>query len=243
MRPLSSSSSFSLPSSLYTYVDANLQVSSGNAITNRILDYLDCVRCDQYKAAFLGTGLLDEAKLRDLCIDGLDAFLSDTIGITDKNHRDLVSSMLGNLNSKSCLHLCVEKWDDQYICNQCYKYFNYDDGKAACDGHYDNLRDTAREAREREIEDNVTNAILDLVPPDLSVDQRKEYVGKMSQGRGVSIGWLVDFTHKNDCWDMTTQDVCKKFVFPATRFLRCRYVELDHMQGITPQLWMMEIHH
>ena len=32
---------------------------------------------------------------------------------------------------------------------------------------------------------------------------------------------------------MTTQDVYRKFIFPATEARRCRYVELDHMRGIT----------
>ena len=71
------------------------------------------------------------------------------IRVADENHKTLISSMLENLNSKSCLHLCVEKWDGQYVCNQCYKYLNYDDGKLG-DGHYGSLGDAAREAQERE---------------------------------------------------------------------------------------------
>ena len=193
---------------------------------------------DQYKRAFLSSGL-DEAKLRDLCSGGasndsclMDSFLSDAIGVKDENHKGMISSTLQSLNSKSCLHLCVEKWDGQYVCNQCYKYFNYDDGREVSKGHCDNLRDAAREAREREIEASI---VPDTIPPDFLIDEerRKDYVGKLSQGRGVPIGWLVDFTIENDCWDMTTQDVCRKFIFPATAARRCRYVELDHMQGIT----------
>ena len=173
------------------------------------------MRCDQYKSAFLDASLsLDVAKLQDLCSDRglLDAFLSDVIRVADENHKTMISSMLENLNSKSCLHLCVEKWDGQYVCNQCYKYLNYDDGKNG-DGHCGNLGDAAREAREREIEATI---ISDAIPPDLSVEQRKDHVGKLSQGRGVPIGWLVDFTVKNDCWEMATQEVCRKYVFPAT---------------------------
>ena len=79
------------------------------------------------------------------------------------------------------------------MCNQCYKYFNYDDGKVG-DGHCDNLGDAARETREREIEATI---IPGAIPPDLSVEQRKDLVGTLSQGRGVPIDWLVDFTVKN----------------------------------------------
>ncbi len=37
------------------------------------------------------------------------------------------------------------------MCIQCYRYLNFDDGKVG-DGHCDNLSDTARDKREREIE-------------------------------------------------------------------------------------------
>ncbi len=60
--------------------------------------------------------------------------LSGVIGVKDATHRGMISSTLHSLNSKSCLHLCVEKWDGQYVCNQCYKYFNYDDGREVSKG-------------------------------------------------------------------------------------------------------------
>ena len=103
------------------------------------------------------------------------------------------------------------------MCIQCYKHLNYDDGKVG-DGHRDNLGEAA-----------ITS---DAIPPDFSVEQHKDHMGKLSQGRGVPIGWLVDFTIKNDCWEKKTQDVCKDYIWPATAARRCRYVELDHMQDI-----------
>ena len=73
----------------------------------------------------------------------------------------------------------------------------------------------------------------EVIQATLSEEQHRDHVGKLSQERGISIDWLVNFTVINDCWEMTTQEVCSKFVLPATEGRRCRYVELDHMQGIT----------
>ena len=50
--------------------------------------------------------------------------------------------------------------------------------------------------------------------------------------RGVTIQFLVDFANACKCWDMTTRDVRRLFVMPATRATRCRFVELPEMADI-----------
>lgn len=156
----------------------------------------------------------------------LDFDIYDTESVEDKATASAAQEVEGEpAQAKSCSHVCVVKWSGQYVCNQCYSYFNFDDGIVGIN-HCRNLRDTAREKHEREIEASI---IPDPIPTGLSEGERKDYVGKLSQGRGVTINWLVDFTIENDCWDMTTQEVCNKFVFPLTAARRCRYVELDHM--------------
>ena len=49
--------------------------------------------------------------------------------------------------------------------------------------------------------------------------------------RGVTIGWLLDFTVEHDLWHVPTWVVRRDWVFPATRASRCRFVDLPEMRA------------
>ena len=66
------------------------------------------------------------------------------------------------------------------------------------------------------------NTPADNIPADMSV-------GKMSQMRGVTIGFLLAFTAKFDCWDKSSWWIIRNIVKPMTEARRCRFVELDWM--------------
>ena len=49
--------------------------------------------------------------------------------------------------------------------------------------------------------------------------------------RGVTIGWLLEFTELHQCWEWTTQEVVDRIIRPATAPTRCRFADLkiaDH---------------
>ena len=49
--------------------------------------------------------------------------------------------------------------------------------------------------------------------------------------RGVTIGWLLEFTELHQCWEWTTQEVADRIIKPATARTRCRFADLkiaDH---------------
>ena len=49
--------------------------------------------------------------------------------------------------------------------------------------------------------------------------------------RGVTIGWLLEFTELHQCWEWTTQEVVDRIIKPATAPTRCRFADLktaDH---------------
>ena len=49
--------------------------------------------------------------------------------------------------------------------------------------------------------------------------------------RGVTIGWLLEFTELHQCWEWTTQEVVDRIIRPATARTRCRFADLkiaDH---------------
>ena len=48
--------------------------------------------------------------------------------------------------------------------------------------------------------------------------------------RGVSVRFLLDFTHTYDLWDKTTAWVTRHIIKPATEATRKRFVELDNME-------------
>lgn len=49
---------------------------------------------------------------------------------------------------------------------------------------------------------------------------------------GVTIGWLLEWTKKRNCYDMTTKMVRRNFILSATSAERCRYVELPDMKEV-----------
>lgn len=52
-----------------------------------------------------------------------------------------------------------------------------------------------------------------------------------SHSRGVTIGWLVAWTTKHNCWSWSTSAVTKYIIQPATSHLRCRYTDLPEFQS------------
>jgi uncharacterized protein len=55
--------------------------------------------------------------------------------------------------------------------------------------------------------------------------------GELSSCRGVPIGWLRDWTTRHNCYHMTTANVVRLFIIPATAETRCRYIELPELQA------------
>lgn len=49
---------------------------------------------------------------------------------------------------------------------------------------------------------------------------------------GVTIGWLLEWTKKRNCYDMTTKMVRRNFILSPTSAERCRYVELPDMKEV-----------
>jgi hypothetical protein len=102
-----------------------------------------------------------------------------------------------------CVHPFLEKWDGIYHCCDCKEV----------------VSNTQRVQHEHKIEAAMrvdTVSVADC--------------GKLSQQRGVAIGWLVAWTIQNNCWAMPTWQVRRTLVLPATAASRCRYVELPHMR-------------
>ncbi len=106
----------------------------------------------------------------------------------------------------TCFHRYLNKWDDVYVCMDCFYRLTIE-------------KDVARIAAE---EDREKNTPSDVIPAGKDV-------GQMSQQRGVSIGFLLKFTNKYNCWKWNSWDVIKKIIKPATEETRCRYVELPEM--------------
>lgn len=139
--------------------------------------------------------------------DGIESFLVDSIGVSNPRHMELLAMVLPRLAEKECLHHYLEKWDCEHVCNDCKT----------------KVVDASRVAQEVEIESRIAPS---AIPP------YEESEGSLFQKRGVPVSWLVDFTIKHDCWHMTTWDVRRMFVLPATAARRCRYVELNFMSDV-----------
>ena len=55
--------------------------------------------------------------------------------------------------------------------------------------------------------------------------------------RAVTVGWLLDFTKKYDCWKWTTAQVQAHIVKPETVATRQRYADLPRIRtaaGVPP---------
>lgn len=123
----------------------------------------------------------------------------------------LAHPFIDTTTSAECTHRYLNKWDGEYpyhcmnpVCNNC------------------TIIDASRIALEEERERNTP---VDVV-------QASSSVGKLSQERGIPIGFLIDFTNYYDCWDWTSWDVIRRIIKPATEATRCRFVELPELKRI-----------
>jgi hypothetical protein len=117
-----------------------------------------------------------------------------------------IDSLLKERFNCICFHRYLNKWDGVYVCMDCFDRLATE-------------KDAARIAAE---EDREHNTPSDVIPADKDV-------GQMSHQRGVSIGFLLEFTNTYNCWKWNSWDVIKKIIKPATEETRCRYVELPEM--------------
>lgn len=58
----------------------------------------------------------------------------------------------------------------------------------------------------------------------------KDELADRLHGRGISIQWLLAFTHDHNCWGMPTWQVVRDIIFPACNNTGCRYADLSHMK-------------
>ena len=135
-------------------------------------------------------------------------FLSNTCHITNTTHlRQLYSSYFKHKFSQPCVHTYVEKWGDVYHC---------------CDCRESVTGPSERIVLENEMENQVMNEDI------MSYTEDKD----ISVMRGVSIGWVIEWTNMNDLWDLPTWQVRREYILPATMKTRCRYVDLPHMKKL-----------
>lgn len=112
---------------------------------------------------------------------------------------------LGNSTDRTkCLHCYLNKWEGKYFCMTCSS----------------SVTDASRIAVEEELERATP---INLIQEGLSI-------GRMSQMRGITIGFLLAFTKTYNCWKWTSWDVISKIIKPSTQAKRCRYVELEEMK-------------
>jgi hypothetical protein len=98
-----------------------------------------------------------------------------------------------------CKHPYCKLWNNQLVCYDCYLII----------ADADVLRHEYSEI-ERIAEEDTS------IPED-------------TVNRGITIEFLLKFTNDNDLWDLTTAEVCRKFIIPVTHSTRCCYVELPDM--------------
>ena len=155
---------------------------------------------------------IDGGKLKILSSAGQDA-LRDALagcGVSDSVHATKLASAFSSACSyyrrSECEHSYLEKLDDKYYCMDCKCQVT---------------------ALERIVQEQEWELRLDAAVSNdhIGIPQEKE-----SQLRGVRIGWLVQWTNENNCWDLPTWKVRRDFIIPATAATRCRYTELPCMQ-------------
>jgi hypothetical protein len=124
---------------------------------------------------------------------------------------------VGGCDDKSlCRHPYFNKWEGKYICMDCWLTLD------PSDPTQEELI-KAQEAKE-------ANTLSDTIPTNMHDDELKSHIGKMSQQRGVSIGFLWAFTKKFNCWDKSSWWIIRHIIKPMTQTRRCRFVELDWME-------------
>ena len=115
-----------------------------------------------------------------------------------------------------CRHPYFNKWEGKYICMDCWATLDPSDPTQE-------LLIKAQEAKE-------ANTLSDTIPTNIPNDELNSHIGKMSQQRGVSIGFLWTFTKKFNCWDKSSWWIIRYIIKPMTQTRRCRFVELDWME-------------
>ena len=119
-----------------------------------------------------------------------------------------------------CKHPYLNKWDGELVCMDCYEYLN---PSCVAKDEY-----AARVAHEEELERNTS---VDVIHKDIPENKKQDYIGKLSQGRGVKLGFLLEFTRILKLWGKSAAEVIRLIVKPLTKHTRCRFVELPCMEG------------
>jgi hypothetical protein len=146
---------------------------------------------------FLNDNICGQTLREEHAAGRIQEFLLSNCGV-QQDAQDVLCEALNQLIAGCCPHVYLELWDEEYHCVDC---------KAHVTTH-------ARLERERDL-------ISRIVP-----DSLEQPHGKLSQQRGVTIAWLIQFTNEHNCWDMPTWQVRREFVLPVTASSRCRFVEL-----------------
>ena len=131
-------------------------------------------------------------------------------------------------DKNECTHPFLFHWDDNIFCCDCKEELNTPSGSFFFGGGRVPKPEYAlRLAQEAKI---IENTPEDVIPEGLSDEEKSRYIGKKSQERGVTIGFLWHFTKYFNCWEWTSHDVIRKIVKPLTEEKRCRFVELPEMK-------------
>ena len=104
----------------------------------------------------------------------------------------------------SCQHLYLNKWEGKYVCMDCFVELQ----EPACFGCF-SRNDADANRIQSEIKKEA-NTPADKIPADMSV-------GKLSQMRGVTIGFLLAFTAKFNCWDKSSWWIIRNIVKPMRK--------------------------
>ena len=111
-----------------------------------------------------------------------------------------------------CNHSYLHKWDSEYVCMDCKENLN---PSCVAKDEY-----AARVAHEEELERNTS---VDVIHKDIPENKKQDYIGKLSQGRGVKLGFLLEFTRLFKLWGLSAADVIRLIVKPLTKHTRCRF--------------------
>jgi hypothetical protein len=116
-------------------------------------------------------------------------------------------------DADDCAHQYLLKREDIYFCAECEHKLSLE-------------TDLLRIVRERDQEIYNSDSVQCCVGLNCFCSPEE-----LSRGRGVSIGYLLDFTNAHYCWDWTTHQVIAKIILPATKAKRCRYIDIDNMKN------------
>jgi hypothetical protein len=135
----------------------------------------------------------------------------------------------GCADPSKCNHPYFNKWEGEYICMDCWKKL---ERPVCCTSNYffarfcASLLDTPDSSDFERI--SLETKLESITPTDpipcflFDDDAKVTSIGKMSQNRGISIGFLLAFTEKYDCWKWTSWEIIRKIIKPSTEAHRCR---------------------